>query len=147
MNILHSEPWRGLLSEIQGDLYFGKDSDYPSEKDVYEWAGIWKWLRLRGEYGREYGLNFSSFFLRGLQNMLNGEVAAAEAWFHQGPWNFPFINEKELAFEEKYNVSVILITQEGYSPTKPSTFGIIRIEKPESISPPSQIGSSLSRWS
>ncbi|CAJ0585407.1 unnamed protein product, partial [Mesorhabditis spiculigera] len=133
MNILHSPIFRGVLSRISGCLALKNGQEYPSEMAVYECAGVWKELLLRGNYRRKDGINCSSFVIRSIQKLLNGGTLRGQGFdIHSGPWHFPFIGEKQRDFEEKYNVLIVLITVEGLGSTdrylcifpcnKPDTF-------------------------
>ncbi|CAJ0570263.1 unnamed protein product, partial [Mesorhabditis spiculigera] len=114
MNILHSPIFRGVLSRTSGQLALGKSQEYPSEMAVYECAGAWKRLELWGAESRKDGINCSSFVIRSIQKLLNEGTSQGNGFYiHSGPWHFPFIGEKQKAFEEKYNVRVVLITYEG----------------------------------
>ncbi|CAJ0584525.1 unnamed protein product, partial [Mesorhabditis spiculigera] len=114
MNILHSPIFRGVLSRTSGWLALQNSQEYPSEMAVYEWAGVWKKLVLWGNRSIKDGINFSSFIIRNIQKLLNGETSGGQGFhIHSGPWHFPFIGEKQRAFEEKYNVRIALITYEG----------------------------------
>ncbi|CAJ0570919.1 unnamed protein product, partial [Mesorhabditis spiculigera] len=114
MNILHSPIFREVLSRTSCWFALLSNKRYPSEMDVYEWVGVWKDLTLWGNRSIKDGINFSSFVIRIIQKLLNGGTSEGEGnGIHHGPWHFPFIGEKQRAFEEKYNVRILLITYEG----------------------------------
>ncbi|CAJ0584541.1 unnamed protein product, partial [Mesorhabditis spiculigera] len=113
MNILHSPIFRGVLSRTSGWLALENSQEYPSEMAVYEWAGVWKKLVLWGNASIEDGINLSSFVIRNIQKLLNGGTSGGLGHnIHRGPWHFPFIGDKQRAFEEKYNFRIALITYE-----------------------------------
>ncbi|CAJ0584502.1 unnamed protein product, partial [Mesorhabditis spiculigera] len=114
INILHSPPFREVLSKTRCMLSLSTNTDHPTETAVYEWAGVWKQLLFNGLSLSEDGINFSTFVIRSIQNLLNGGTSNSSGLhLHNGPWHFPFIGEKQRNFEEKYNVRIVLITVEG----------------------------------
>ncbi|CAJ0585408.1 unnamed protein product, partial [Mesorhabditis spiculigera] len=130
MNILHSPIFRGVLSKTHCWFSLDNDNEYPSEMAVYEWAGVWKKLVLWGNRLRVDGINCSSFVIRNIQKLLNeGTSEAKGLHLHDGPWHFPFIGDRQMDFEEKYNVRIVLITPEDgrrylsiFHCNKPDTF-------------------------
>ncbi|CAJ0585378.1 unnamed protein product, partial [Mesorhabditis spiculigera] len=133
MNILHSPIFRAVLSKTRCWLSLEKSQEYPSEMAVYECAGVWKEQTFAGDYRWEYGTNCSSFVIRSIQKLLNGGTLRGQGSdIHRGPWHFPFIGEKQRAFEEKYNVRVVLITYKGYWSTS-RYLRIFPCNKPDSV--------------
>ncbi|CAJ0584503.1 unnamed protein product, partial [Mesorhabditis spiculigera] len=133
MNILHSPIFRGVLSRTRGWLSLQNSQEYPSEMAVYECAGVWKELLLWGNDSGEDGINCSSFAIRNIQKLLNGGTSEGRGFdIHRGPWHFPFIGEKQKAFEEKYNVRIALITHERDESTD-RLLSIFPCNKPETL--------------
>ncbi|CAJ0585396.1 unnamed protein product, partial [Mesorhabditis spiculigera] len=133
INILHSPIFRGVLSRTRVWLSLQNIQEYPSEMTVYECAGVWKQLVLRGNDSGEDGINCSSFVIRNIQKLLN--EGTSEGWglyIHSGPWYLPCIGEKQKAFEEKYNVRIVLITLEGYESIRRSLC-IFHCNKPDTL--------------
>ncbi|CAJ0584499.1 unnamed protein product, partial [Mesorhabditis spiculigera] len=109
MTIFHSPPFRGIVSRSRCLL---------SLVAFYEWAGVWSSLGFTGDRSKD-GINFSSYVIRSLQKLLNGGSSGGSGdIIHRGPWYFPFIGEKQMAFEAKWNLLIVLITPEDRSESK-----------------------------
>ncbi|CAJ0584536.1 unnamed protein product, partial [Mesorhabditis spiculigera] len=118
MNILVSPIFRGVLSRTRCWFSLSSNKEYPSERAISEWAGVWKELNCFGDRSRNDGINFSSFVIRNIQKLLDGGTSGGKGFdIRDGPWHLPFIGEKQMALEEKYNVRIVLIAFKGHQST------------------------------